>query len=155
MAERIPLMNDTRDYPDHPICGVGIVVFHQQKVLLIRRGKPPRQGEWSIPGGKQKLGETLHQAARREVKEETGLKLGPLMLVDVVDSIFKDLQKQIQYHYSLVEWTGEFVSGELNAADDASDAKWFELSEIKNLGLWEKTVEIINKADMIRKSLVP
>ena len=148
-------MNDSRDYPDRPICGVGIVVFHQQKVLLIRRGKPPRQGEWSIPGGKQKLGETLQQAARREVQEETGLKLGPLMLVDVVDSIFKDSQKQIQYHYSLIEWTGEFVSGELNAADDASDAEWFELSEIKNQGLWEKTVEIINKADMIRKSLVP
>ena len=148
-------MNDSRDYPDRPICGVGIVVFHQQKVLLIRRGKPPRQGEWSIPGGKQKLGETLQQAARREVQEETGLKLGPLMLVDVVDSIFKDSQDQIQYHYSLVEWTGEFVSGELNAADDASDAEWFELSEINNLGLWEKTVEIINKADMIRKSLVP
>ena len=87
-------MNDTRDYPDRPICGVGIVVFHQQKVLLIRRGKPPRQGEWSIPGGKQKLGETFQQAARREVQEETGLKLGPLMLVDVVDSIFKDSQVQ-------------------------------------------------------------
>ena len=69
-------MNDTRDYPDRPICGVGIVVIHQQKVLLIRRGKPPRQGEWSIPVGKQKLGETLQQAARREVQEETGLKLG-------------------------------------------------------------------------------
>ena len=148
-------MNDTRDYPDRPICGVGIVVFHQQKVLLIRRGKPPRQGEWSIPGGKQKLGETLQQAARREVQEETGLKLGPLMLVDVVDSIFKDSQGQIQYHYSLVEWIGEFVSGELNAADDATDAEWFELREIKNLGLWEKTVEIIHKADMIRKNLVP
>ena len=74
-------MNDTRDYPDRPICGVGIVVFHLQKVLLIRRGKPPRQGEWSIPGGKQKLGETLQQAARREVEEETGLKLGQLMLI--------------------------------------------------------------------------
>jgi ADP-ribose pyrophosphatase YjhB (NUDIX family) len=76
------------------------------------------------------------------------------MLVDVVDSIFKDSQGQIQYHYSLVEWTGEFVSGELNADDDASDAEWFELGEIKNLGLWEKTVEIINKADIIRKRLV-
>ena len=147
-------MNDSRDYPDRPICGVGIVVFHLQKVLLIRRGKPPRQGEWSIPGGKQKLGETLQQAARREVQEETGLKLGPLMLVDVVDSILKDSQGQFQYHYSLVEWTGEFLSGELNAADDASDAEWFELGEIKNLGLWEKTVEIINKADIIRKRLV-
>ena len=149
------MMIDTRDYPDRPICGVGIVVFHQQKVLLIRRGKPPRKGEWSIPGGKQKLGETLQQAARREVQVETGLKLGPLMLVDVVDSIFKDSQVQIQYHYSLVEWTGEFLSGELNAADDASYAEWFELSEIKNFGLWEKTLEIINKADMIRKNLVP
>ena len=148
-------MNDSRHYPDRPICGVGIVVFFQQKVLLIRRVKPPRQGEWSIPGGKQKLGETLQQAARREVQEETGLNLGPLMLVDVVDSIFKDSQGQIQYHYSLVEWIGEFVSGELNAADDASDAEWFELNEIKNLGLWEKTVEIINKADNIRKNLVP
>ena len=100
------MMNDTRDYPDRPICGVGIVVFFQQKVLP-SAGITPTSGRVEHPGGKQILGETLQQAARREVQEETGLRLGPQMLVDLVDLIFKDSQQNIQYHYSLIEWTGE------------------------------------------------
>ncbi|MDP6639254.1 MAG: NUDIX hydrolase [SAR324 cluster bacterium] len=144
-------MSESREYPSRPICGVGIVVFDRHKVLLIRRGKPPRQGDWSIPGGKQKLGETLQEAARREVQEETGIEIGPLKLVDVVDSIFKDSQERIQYQYSLIDWMGEYQSGILNAADDATDVKWFEVNALKTLGLWDKTLEIIKKADELRK----
>ena len=144
-------MSESREYPIRPICGVGIVVFDQQKVLLIRRGKPPRKGDWSIPGGKQQLGETLQEAAQREVQEETGIKIGPLKLIDVVDSIFKDSQERIQYHYSLIDWMGEYHSGILKAADDATDSKWFDLNKLQSLGLWEKTLEIIKKADELRK----
>ena len=144
-------MSESREYPSRPICGVGIVVFHHQKVLLIRRGKPPRQGDWSIPGGKQKLGETIREAARREVQEETGIEIGPLKLVDVVDSIFKDSQQRIQYHYSLIDWMGEYHSGILIASDDAVDAKWFNVKELQTLGLWDKTLEIIKKADELLK----
>ena len=144
-------MRVSREYPSLPICGVGIVVFQHQKVLLIRRGKPPLQGDWSIPGGKQKLGETLQEAARREVQEETGIEIGPLKLVDVVDSIIKDSQQRIKYHYSLIDWMGEYQSGILNAADDATDAKWFDVNELQSLGLWDKTLEIIKKADELRK----
>ena len=144
-------MSESREYPSRPICGVGIVVFDQHKGLLIRRGKPPRQGNWSIPGGKQKLGETLQEAAWREVQEETGIEIGPLKLVDVVDSIFKDSQERIQYHYSLIDWMGEYQSGILNDADDAADAKWFDVNELQSLGLWDKTLEIIKKADELRK----
>ena len=151
MAGWTQIMSESREYPSRPICGVGIVVFDQQKVLLIRRGKPPRQGDWSIPGGKQKLGETLQEAARREVQEETGIEIGPLKLVDVVDSIFKDSQQRIQYHYCLIDWMGEYQSGTLNAADDAADAKWFDVNALQTLGLWDKTLEIIKKADELRK----
>ena len=139
-------MSSRREYPVNPIVGVGIVLFHSGKVLLIRRGKPPRKGHWSIPGGKQKLGETLEEAARREVLEETGLEMGPLKLIDVVDSITFDEQDRILYHYSLVEWVGELSFGQLCPSGDATDARWFFLEELPNLGLWEKTLEIIRQA---------
>ena len=145
-------MNESRDYPKSPICGVGIVVFYHQTVLLIRRGKPPRQGHWSIPGGKQKLGETLQEAAHREVREETGIISGPLTLVDVVDSIIKDTEQKIQYHYSLIDWMGEYKSGTLKAADDAEEAKWIEISFLPTFGLWDKTLEIIHKANEMRQN---
>ena len=144
-------MNESRDYPSRPICGVGIVVFDHENVLLVRRANPPREGHWSIPGGKQQLGETIQEAAHREVQEETGIILGQLTLVDVVDSIIKDTEQKIQYHYSLIDWMGEYKSGTLQAADDAEDAKWIEISVLPTLGLWDKTLEIIQKANEMRQ----
>ena len=137
-------MKRNREYPDRPIVGVGVVLFHKDQVLLVRRGKPPRQGEWSLPGGKQKLGETLKEAARREVLEETGLELKNIKLIDVVDSIIHDAAgDSILYHYSLVDWMAEYSSGELRPGGDADDARWFEMDRLSDLGLWEKTLEII------------
>lgn len=136
-------MKRNREYPDRPIVGVGVVLFHKDRVLLIRRGKPPRQGEWSLPGGKQKLGETLKEAARREVLEETGLEMKNIKLIDVVDSINHDAENSILYHYSLVDWMAEYSSGELRPGGDADDARWFEMDRLSDLGLWGQTLEII------------
>ncbi len=143
-------MSENREYPSRPIVAVGIVVLRGDEVLLVRRGNPPRQGQWSLPGGKQRLGETLEDGARREVLEETGLVLGPLTMVDVVDSITTDPEGGVRYHYSLIEWMGEYRSGELHPGDDAADARWFPMHQLEKLGLWNKTLDIIRQAKKMR-----
>lgn len=152
---------------EQPAIAVGIVTFKDDKILMIRRGKPPRKGQWSIPGGKQKLGETWRAAAAREVKEETGIDIEVLGLIDVVDAIIYDEQtpktkekplknnidnKSIIFHYTLVDCVAEWVSGTVNAGSDAAHAEWLSLPQIKKLDLWSETLRIINEAIKIRKA---
>jgi len=134
---------DPRTYTDKPLVGVGIVVVRNDRVLLIQRGKPPRQGKWSIPGGMQNLGETVRDAALREVLEETGLSVEIKGLLDVVDLIETDEENRTRRHYTLIDFWGEAPSGEPRAGDDAMDARWFTLAEVDALPLWDKTREII------------
>ena len=136
----------SRFYPNQPIVGVGVVICRDTQILLIRRGKPPRQGQWSLPGGAQKLGETVFEAAHREAKEETGLTIEVLGLLDVVDSIRHDDDGKIKQHYTLVDVYAAAPDGEVIAGDDADDAAWFEIAEIKSLGLWSETERIIFEA---------
>ena len=132
-----------RDYPDAPIAGVGIVCFKGGDVLMIRRGKPPREGAWSLPGGRQKLGETVRECALRELGQETGVEavVGPL--VDVVDAMTRDGDGGLQYHYTLVDFRADWRSGELRAGGDAADARWFAPAELEALDLWDETRRII------------
>ena len=95
-----------RDYPDRPIVGVGAVVFKDDAVLLIRRAKPPRAGQWSLPGGVQELGETWAECAHREIAEETGVEIELIGLVDVVDAITPDDDARIARHFTLVDVAG-------------------------------------------------
>jgi 8-oxo-dGTP diphosphatase len=141
----------SREYPDRPFVGVGVVVWRDGKVLLVERGKAPRRGHWSIPGGGQELGETLHEAARREVKEETGVEIKVLGLVDVVDSIRQDDAGRIQFHYSLVDFAAIWQSGELQAGDDAADCKWVAPEEAEEIIRWSETLRIIEQS----KALLP
>jgi len=136
----------SRKYPARPVVGVGVVVWHGTRVLLVQRGRPPRQGQWSLPGGAQQLGESLADAARREVFEETGLavKLGDV--VATVDSIERDPDGRVRYHYSLIDFTAEAPGAALAPGDDAADARWFGLDEIGRLGLWSETLRIIELA---------
>src|SRR3569833_2154085 len=113
----IELSEPVREYPDRPWVGVGIVVWRDDKVLLVRRAKPPRLGEWSIPGGAQSLGETVFEAAIREVHEEAGIDIRPTAIITVVDSVIRDAELRAQYHYTLVEISAEWVAGEPVAAD--------------------------------------
>jgi ADP-ribose pyrophosphatase YjhB (NUDIX family) len=99
----MPPESDVRQHPDRPIVGVGVVVWRGDSFLLVRRGKEPNKGQWSIPGGAQHLGETVYAAAEREVLEETGLQVTVHGLVDVVDGIRRDSEGRVNYHYTLVD----------------------------------------------------
>ena len=135
-------MSDRR-YPAQPIVGVGTVVLDGDMVLMIQRGKPPRQGSWSLPGGAQELGETIREAARREVREETGLEIEIFGLIDVVDSVRPDADDKIEYHYTLIDVAGHAVGGTLMAGGDAQDCRWFTRPEIDAMDIWSETKRII------------
>ena len=139
-------MSNDREYPERPFVGVGVVVLRGEEVLLVQRGKAPNKGQWSIPGGKQRLGETVIQAVQRELDEETGVKVEQLALLDVVDFIVPDNQGKILYHYTLVDFQGQWLSGECHSGDDADAVKWFKLKELYSLSLQEITRKIIFKA---------
>jgi ADP-ribose pyrophosphatase YjhB (NUDIX family) len=136
----------SREYPPRPIVGVGVVVWKDDRVLLVRRGKPPRQGQWSLPGGAQRLGETLGETARREVQEETGLEVRLTGLVDALDSIERDGDGGVRYHYTLVDFAAEWQEGTARAGGDAAEVGWFGLAELARLGLWSETLRVIEHA---------
>ena len=135
-----------REYPDRPYVGVGVIVLRDQEVLLVKRKKEPNKGQWSIPGGKQMIGETVAEAAHRELLEETGVKVDQLLLVDVVDAIIPDIEGKIKYHYTLVDFMGQWQSGESRPGDDAQEVRWVRLNELSSYSLMEKTMYIIQKA---------
>jgi ADP-ribose pyrophosphatase YjhB (NUDIX family) len=135
-----------RAYPERPVVGVGVVVWRDGRVLLVRRGRPPRLGQWSLPGGAQRLGETVEAAARREVAEETGLALDRLELLTVVDLVEHDPSGAVRYHYTLVDMVAAAAPGEPRAGDDAAAVAWFAPDELGALGLWGETLRIIELA---------
>ena len=143
------MTRENREYPDRPYVGVGVIVFRDQEVLLVKRNKEPNKGQWSIPGGRQMIGETAAEAAQRELLEETGVKVDQLLLVDVVDAIIPDVEGKIKYHNTLVDYMGQWQAGESRPGDDAQEVRWVRLNEISSYSLLEKTMNIIQKATAI------
>ncbi len=130
-------------YPNHPRVGVGAVVFREGKVLLIFRGKPPAQHTWAIPGGSVNLGETLQQAAEREVQEETGVIITAREPIFTFDAIVRDETDQVQFHYVVVDLAADYVSGEPTPGDDALDARWVSSDEMEGLRMNEMTGKLL------------
>lgn len=143
-------MSDNREYPDRPWVGVGVVVWKGDEVLLVRRGRNPRKGEWSIPGGGQALGETVFEAAIREVAEETCLTVRPTGILTVVDSILRDAADIPQFHYTLVEISAEWVAGEPQARDDVEEVRWILPAQASEYVEWTETLRIIEMARHLR-----
>ena len=141
-----------REYPKHPLTGVGVVCWRGDHVLLIRRGKPPRIGQWSLPGGLQHLGETVYEAAARETLEETGTTVRITGYLDIIDSITRDDAGQVRFHYTLIDVAAEWLSGEPMAGDDAMDAQWVHRDALPELGLWTETLRLIRLGDERRRS---
>jgi 8-oxo-dGTP diphosphatase len=132
---------------DHqkPTPAVGVVCFNAAgEVLLIRRGTPPRLGEWSIPGGRLEWGETTKAAALRELREETGVSAELVGLIDVVDGIFTSRTNgDITRHYVLIDYVARHISGVPVAGDDAAEAKFVRWTDLENYGLWHETLRVI------------
>ena len=126
----------------NPVPAVGVVCLRGEEVLLIRRGTPPRQGEWSLPGGRIEPGERAVDAALRELREETGVQAEITGLIDVVDGVFPDAGK----HYVLIDYAARWVSGEPMAGDDALEARFVALDRIDALIDWTETRRIIRLA---------
>jgi 8-oxo-dGTP diphosphatase len=135
-----------REYPKQPLVGVGAIIAGNGGVLLIKRGKAPLLGEWSIPGGLLELGETVRQAAEREAFEETGLVVRTTELLGVFDRVVSDDDKRTRYHYVLIDFLCQIVSGEVQASGDAADARWFTRDEVSGLSLPEDTAGVIDLA---------
>lgn len=136
--------------PQRPLVGVGVVVFKEdpggERVLLVRRAKPPAEGRWALPGGRQRLGETVRQAARREVLEEAGLEVEVVALLDVVDSITHAPDGRLAYHYTLVDFLAEWRAGQARAGGDAAEVAWAAPDELGAYVLWDETLRVIRLA---------
>ena len=132
-----------REYPEAPRVGIGIVLLRGDEVLLVRRGRPPAEGQWSLPGGAQELGETAEACARRELFEETGLQAGPVHMVAHVDSIHRDEDGRVRYHYTILDFAAHYVGGALKAGDDVSDAVWVHPDRFDEFDLWPEARRVI------------
>ena len=132
-----------REYPETPLVGVGAVILDQGRVVLVKRKFPPLAGDWSIPGGRLKIGETLREGVVREAREETGLTVDPVELLGVYDRLLLDEAGRILYHYVLIDFLCRRLTGELQAGGDADDARWFCQEEIEKVSLVADTAQVL------------
>ncbi len=128
-----------------PQIGVGAVVIHKNRVLLVKRKNPPAENLWAIPGGKLQFGETLRQAAEREILEETGVLIKAGEIVHTFEIIDRDAEGQIRYHYIIIDLSGEYISGDPSPDDDALEARWISKEELKNFPVNKFTRELLRK----------
>jgi 8-oxo-dGTP diphosphatase len=134
-----------REFPESPLVGVGAIIIENGRVVLVKRAHPPLQDQWSIPGGVLEVGELVREAAVREAREETGVVVEPVELLGVYDRVLRDADGRVQYHYVLIDFLCRRVAGDLAAAGDAAEARWFLPEELPGLKLAEDTAEVIGK----------
>jgi ADP-ribose pyrophosphatase YjhB (NUDIX family) len=144
-----------REFPQTPLVAVGAVIVHEGRVVLVRRGSEPLKGHWTLPGGVLEVGETLVEGVVREVREETGLLVEPLQLVELVDRIHREAGR-VRYHYVIADYLCRVTGGELRAASDADAVRWVERAEWNShsaLVLDPITVRVIEKAWQLAQAL--
>ena len=128
-----------------PLIGVGAVIIEGPRVVLVKRAHPPLQAQWSIPGGVLEVGELVREAAVREAREETGLVVEVLELLGVYDRVLRNPEQRVQYHYVLIDFLCRRVAGEVGAASDAAEVRWFTREELPAMKLAEDTMDVIGK----------
>ena len=139
-----------REYPDHPIMGVGGVIFHQDAVLLVKRAQEPGKGLWSLPGGVVELGEPLEEALKREIHEEASITVEVFDLVRLLDRIIYDQENRIRFHYVIADFWGRMRSGQVAAASDISEARFVTMEQLKGMGVHEEVEKTILMAIKLR-----
>ena len=132
-----------KDYTHIPRVGVGAVVIEDGRVLLVRRGRQPGRGMWAIPGGLVELGETLQEAAEREILEDTGLVIcagNPFYTFDIIQ---RDGAGAVEFHYIIVDLRADYVSGVITPGDDAVDARWVAAEELEHMPVTPTTLKLL------------
>jgi ADP-ribose pyrophosphatase YjhB (NUDIX family) len=137
-------LTNPREHPTRPWVGIGVLVFRGDEVLLVRRGRPPRVGEWSLPGGAQRLGERAEECARRELREEAGIEVGPLDLLAVVDAITPgENGAGPRFHYTIIDFVAPWVAGEARAGGDVTEVAWCDSARPEAFALWPAALRVI------------
>jgi 8-oxo-dGTP diphosphatase len=136
---------DVRRYPNKPILGVGALIYDGDRVLLVQRGKEPLKGFWSLPGGAVETGELVQDALIREVQEETGLEVKIVRFGELFERIMPDTAGATEYHYVLLDYVCEILSGQPRAGSDSADVRWFSPEELKGVPVTSGTLEVIER----------
>jgi 8-oxo-dGTP diphosphatase len=143
---------DRREYPERPVVGVGGVVISNGRALLVRRGRAPLEGEWSIPGGMLELGESLHDGVRRELQEETGLEVRVHDFIEAFDRIMPDANGKCRYHFVILDYLCEAMSGAARAGSDVVDVAWALEQELDRFSLTPTATRVIKRAYEMARS---
>lgn len=141
-----------RIYPSRPLVGVGAVVWDGYRVLLERRGQPPAQGSWSLPGGLVNVGETTEDAVRREVREECGIEVTVGPVLGIFEPIVRDPDGRVRYHYVVVDYLAYHPGGEVQAGDDAAELAWVAPEDLDSYALLPATQQMIASALAVQRS---
>ncbi len=144
----------TREYPDYPRVGVGAVILHEDKVLLVRRGQSPSFGKWSLPGGLVELGESTREAIAREIMEECGIGIRVVDVAGVLDRVVHDDAGRVRYHYVLVDYLAYPESLDVVAGSDAGDAQWFDIERVAVLDTTQGLLDMIRRGEALRRTEV-
>ena len=142
-----------REYPDRPVVGIGAVVIRDGKILLVKRGVAPSKGLWAIPGGALDLGETLQQAAEREILEETGVTIRAREPIYAFDFFERDESGRIRFHFVIVDVAADYISGDVKGADDALDARWLAPADLDLLPVSKNTIKLLQAIGFIKKKV--
>jgi 8-oxo-dGTP diphosphatase len=139
-----------RSYPDRPVVAVGAITLDGDRVLLVKRAQEPLKGAWSLPGGVVELGETLHAALKREVREETGLdvEIGPV--VEVLDRLHPAADGRLKFHYVIVDYLCTALGRTPMPASDAEEADWVAIADLESLGVTDTAIAVIRKAQRLK-----
>ena len=144
------MMSKTKHKPPlTPQVAVGAILIKEHRILLVKRKNEPGKGEWAIPGGSVKLGETLQEAVEREILEETGLRVKAKDPAYTFDFIERDDENRIQFHYVIIDLIADLIGGKLRPSDDAVDARWFSPEDIKEEGVTKSTAEFLRRIKFI------
>lgn len=144
--ERPGVPADDRRYPKRPLVGVGAILLRRDRILMAQRGKEPLKGWWSLPGGALETGESLADAVRREVREETGLEIRPMGVLEIFERIMRDAGGQPEYHYVLIDYVCRITGGTLCAGDDVARVEWVRRADLGKLQITEGTLGVIERA---------
>lgn len=145
-------MSDRR-YPSRPFAAIGVVVWRGDELLLIKRAKPPREGQWGIIGGALETGETHFEAAIREAREEAGIEIEPFAVITAIDSISKDTSGKTEFHYSIIEVNAQLLSGEPKPSAEISEYRWVLPAALQKIDVWTELKRVVALAEQQRSDV--